>query len=330
MRAVDLKELGKKLTRFEESAAQISILVITLALYLLTKNSLFGILVAVEFLAFVALEVQQGVKSHGMKNEFVDTLKSLGIAILIWLAISAVLRTPVPVSAVVSCSMLPNLQRGDLTIIHGVSVAELVAPQLNLSIDDFRKIQGPSVNVYSPYGNFSVNGSMFSYCQFYKYADPVCKSYLSNPEQFVEVRGPLIFNYQQCDRKTLGSNAIEKQPCVASVTYNNADYETNISNSIIVYQPNTGDLFSYTGDIIHRVYFKLDVEGQKYVLTKGDNNNVFDVQFYDYSHKLANTPVPEKNVKGANLLPIPYVGYFKLFISGFVDEPVYCNTNLIY
>lgn len=325
-----MKKVGEKLTKFEESAAQVSILVITLILYVLTKNAVFGILVAFEFFAFVALEIYHGARSHGVRHEVVDTLKSFGIAILIWLAISFLLRTAVPVSAVVSCSMLPNLQRGDMTIIRGTTVAELRVPEIEMGFDDFRKVYGPEAEVISPYGNRTVNGSIYSYCLAYTFSDPICKSFTTEPEKFVEQRGPLGFHYSMCERKRLGSSESVRTPCVTSVSCNGKEYRANISNDIVVYQPNNGDLFSYTGDIIHRVYLKISVENQGYVLTKGDNNNVFDIQFYDYGRALANTPVPEKNLKGANILAIPYVGYFKLFISGYVDEPVYCNTNLIY
>lgn len=325
---MDLKKLGEKLTKFEESAAQVSVLVITLAVYLLTKNSIFGVLVAIEFIAFVLLEVQQGVKKHGVKDEIIDTLKSLAIAVLIWLSISFLLRTAVPISAVVSCSMLPNMQRGDLTIIRGTTIPELKAPEIEMDLDEMRFVFGPEADIYSPYRNFTVNGSIFSYCQTYTYVDPICRQFFSNPNVFTEKRGALTFMYSQCERKILGSNAVEKQPCVTSLSYEGNEYRTNFSNDIIVYQPNSGDLFSYTGDIIHRVFLKIKSGSQEYVLTKGDNNNVFDIQFYDYGRKLANTPVPENNVKGAHILSMPYVGYFKLFISGFVDEPVYCNTNL--
>lgn len=327
---VDLGKLGEKLSKFEESAAQISILVITLILYLLTKNAVFGVLVAIEFVAFVAIEVVHGVRDHGVKHEALDTLKSLAIAVLIWLSISVILRTTVPVSAVVSCSMLPNLQRGDLTIIHGSTAAELRAPEIEMGAGDFSAIRNPETTVLSPYGNFTINGSMFSYCQRYMLVDQACKLFADGPENFREQKGPLIFSYSKCERKTLGSNSKEQTPCITSVSYSGKEYRANLSNDIIVYQPGNGDLFSYTGDIIHRVLLKIKAGNQTYVLTKGDNNNVFDIQFYDYERKLANTPVQEKNIKGAHMFAIPYVGYFKLFISGFVEEPVYCNSNLIY
>ncbi len=325
---MDLKGLDKKLTKFEESAAQVAVLAITFILYLLTKNAIFGALVAVEFIAFVLLEVQQGVKKHGVKNEIIDTLKSFGIAILAWLAISFLLRTTVPVSAVVSCSMLPSLQRGDLTIIHGTTAAELAAPEINVSWEELQKIYSTSANIYSEYGNFSVDGSLFSYCQTYQFTNPTCKYFFSEPEKFTEARGGLEFRYSNCERRLLDGGGSSKTPCITSVSYGGTEYAANASNSIIVYEPNKGDLFSYTGDIIHRVFLKVKSGNDSYVLTKGDNNNIFDIQFYDYSRKLANRPVPEKNIKGEHMFAIPYIGYFKLFISGFVEEPVYCNTNL--
>lgn len=325
-----MKKAGEKLTRFEESTAQVSILIVTLIFYLLTKNAVFGVLVALEFIAFVAIEIQQGVQHHGVKYEIYDTLKSLGVAVLLWLSVSVLLGTSVPISAVVSCSMLPNLQRGDLTVIRGASSATLNAPQIELSPEDFVKLYSHEARVVSPDGTFAVNGSLFSYCQVYKYSDKVCTDFYSSPSLFIEQRGPLSFHYSKCERTVLGTSNSAQTPCLTSVTYKGQEFRPNMSNDIIVYQPNGGDLFSYTGDIIHRVFLKVKVGSSNFVLTKGDNNEVMDIQFYDYGRNLANTPVQEKNIKGANLFAIPYVGYFKLFISGFVDEPVYCNTNLLY
>jgi len=327
---VDLKKVGEKLTRFEESTAQISILIVTLIFYLLTKSPIFGVLVAVEFIAFVFIEIQQGVQHHGVRYEMYDTLKSLGIAVLLWLSVSVLLGTSVPISAVVSCSMLPNLQRGDLTIIRGATAASLNAPRIEMSPEDFAKVYSHETEVSSPLGTFLVNGSLFSYCQVYKYTDKVCADFYSSPSLFVEKRGPLYFHYSKCQRKVLGTDTAADTPCVTSLTYNGQEFKPDMKNDVIVYQPNTGDLFSYTGDIIHRTYLEIRAGNYTYVLTKGDNNDVLDIQFYDHTRNLANTPVQEKNIKGANVFAIPYVGYFKLFISGFVDEPLYCNTNLLY
>lgn len=327
---MDLKWLGERLGKFEESAAQFAILIITLALYLVTSNAIFGVLVAVEFLAFVALEIQQGVKHHGLKSEVVDTLKSLAIVVVLWLALSTFLGTAVPMSAIVSCSMLPNLQRGDMVIIKGAHASDLTAPQINVSDVDLAAIASPQAQVTSVYGNRNVSGSIYSYCQRYLYTDAICNSFLNDPSAFRESRGGLAFSYSSCQRKILGSNVVENTPCVTSFSYAGKTYGMNLSDSIIVYQALGGDLFAQTGDIIHRVQLKISAPSGNYLLTKGDNNNVFDVQFYSYTDQLSNHPVIEKNIRGMHLFSIPYIGYFKLFISGFVQEDAACGTNLIY
>ncbi|MEW6529048.1 MAG: hypothetical protein AB1391_04110 [Candidatus Micrarchaeota archaeon] len=335
---MNFKERLEEFVKLDSGIVQIFILIVTFTFYLITKDApqyrhiapIFGILVAVEFIVFVALEIKKGAEKHGIKNEILDIAKSLGVVLLIWLFISIILRTSVPISAVVSCSMLPNLQRGDLAIIRGVSASEITASEINVSLDEFKKIITPKTRVYSPYKNFTVNGSIFSYCQAYKNHDSVCEDFIREPERFVEQRGPLIFTYSKCKRKTLNADTFEEQQCVISILHNGKMYKTNLSNSIVVYQPNNGDLFSYTGDIIHRVYLKINVDGQEYFLTKGDNNNIFDMQFFDYRRQLANTPFQEKNIKGATIFTIPYIGYFKLFLSGFVEETFYCNTNLFF
>ncbi len=336
---MDFKNFWEIFIKFKRSVIQIFILIITLALYIFTKDSpqygydvspIFGILVAVEFIVFVVLEMKQGVKNHGIKNEILDTLKCVVIALLIWIFISIILRTSVPISAVASCSMLPNLQRGDLAIIHGTSIAEIIAPEINVSLDEFKEIMNPEAKIYSIYKNFTVNGSIFSYCQAYNNSNSVCRYFIREPEQFIEQRGSLIFTYSNCKRKTLSFNNSELQLCVVSISHNGKTYKTNFSNDVIVYQPNNGDLFFYTGDIIHRVYLKINVDGQIYLLTKGDNNNIFDIQFFDYRRQLANTPIQEKNIRGMHLFSIPYIGYYKLFLSGSVEESINCNTKLIY
>ena len=103
----------------KNSYAQIGILALFLILYILTKNSIFGILFAVALVATVALEVWMGTKSHGWKHELKDTAICLGGIVLLWFALTIVLNSPVPINAVVSCSMLPNVERGDLILVQG-------------------------------------------------------------------------------------------------------------------------------------------------------------------------------------------------------------------
>ena len=88
----------------------------------------------------------------------------------------------------------------------------------------------------------------------------------------------------------------------------------------MIYTPQPEDPFAASGDIVHRAQLMLDVEGDKYLLTKGDNNNWFDVQ-------IGNFPVHMDRVRGKIIFAAPYIGYFKLFISGLFEVPKGCDES---
>lgn len=325
---MNLNDIFKKLDKFEESAIQIFILVATLIIYLLTKHWFFGVLVAVEFILFVALEIYKGSREHGIKKEILETIGAIVVVLIGWNLFSFLLNTPSPISAVVSCSMLPSINRGDLTIIRGVNISELNAIEIEINNNDFLSLFNYRAEIFSPFKNFSVNGSLYSYCLFYASVDKICTQFYSNPEKFVEKRGNLSFHYSTCKRKKLGTNQSFITPCITSISYNEKSFKIRNNYEVIVFQPKKYELFALYGDIIHRVQVKLKLNSSYYILTKGDNNDIFDIQFYDYRIKRGNLPVEGENIKGVKILLIPYLGYFKLFISGFVEEPEHCTTIL--
>lgn len=303
---------------------QVGALAALLILYALTKVSIFGILFAVVLVGTVALEVFSGAKSRGWKEEAKDTAVSLAAIVALWLVLSFILNSPVPINAVVSCSMLPNVERGDLILVHGDAPT---AYGIELSESELEALQSPETLVRAEgIGEFYVNGSMYAYCT--QHADPVCTAFASSPESFSEVRGPFTFNYAECGR--IKGNIVLVSPCVESVEFKGKEYLTNLSHDTIVYAPYEGDVFSYTGDIIHRVFFRMDSGGETYYLTKGDNNPVFDVQVYDYSMKIGNRAPSSSRYRGKILFRLPVLGYPKLFISGFFAETVNCDSTLNY
>ncbi|MBU0586387.1 hypothetical protein KJ780_02670 [Candidatus Micrarchaeota archaeon] len=349
---MEQKDISDWIAKFQGSAAQISIVVITLGLYVITKHPIFGILIALELVAFVVLEFKEGEKIRGKKGEIEDTVKSFGIALLIWFSLCAVLGTLVPISAIVTCSMLPNVQRGDLVIVHGgglegpleiiegiasgnlklvrdLSPESVDAAQIEMSRDEFGAVESAITQVKSPYGNITVRGSMYAYCVGSHYTNPLCREFLNNSGAFVDSRGALEFHYSSCEREYVGMGVMNLEPCISKVVYKGQEYPMKVSNSIIVYEPNKGDYFSYIGDIIHRVQLKVKVEDDVYPLTKGDNNNVFDIQTYDASVNMWNRPVKMSRVKGVYVFSVPYIGYFKLFLFGHFEEEGSCSTNLI-
>ena len=302
---------------------QLVVLGITLAVYLGTNSPLIAMLLAVEIFGMVVLEVKYGAKEHGWKNEIKDTVIALAIAIIIWYGASFVLNTVSPASAVVSCSMLPNLQRGDFVLVQG---APATSNEMYMTDANVASLSEDATIQYAA-KNYTVKGSIFSYCQFIK--DDLCTAFFKEPEKFTEQKGPLTFTYSQCQLKT--KEGTTPLPCVTSVEDSKKKYVVTNGGDTIVYSPSPNELYALFGDIVHRAFFTIKTPtGKQYYLTKGDNNPILDIQAYDFRYMRGNKPVTPQEFKGKVITRIPYLGYFKLVISGFWTEPEQCRTQLIY
>jgi len=310
-----LKEINK-------AHIQIGIIGLTLILFLFTKNVIFLVLVAVEIFGMVGLEMKEGVKKHGMKHEALDTVIALGVALGIWFGASFILNTSTPVSAVASCSMLPNLERGDFVIVHG---AEIVAEEIEITREELEQLSGDSTVVYNG-GEAVIKGSMFTYCYYFE-NEAICQEFIDNPEKFSEKRGSFTFHYSSCDLDLGEKKAL--QPCITKVDYKGKEYRSNFSHDTIVYVP-AKDEYYYPRDIVHRVFVKLNVDGSEYYLTRGDNNPILDIQAYDYSNGRGNYPVSKEKVRGKIISRIPILGYLKLAIAGQFGEQPQCETQLTF
>ncbi|MBD3397596.1 hypothetical protein GF412_00480 [Candidatus Micrarchaeota archaeon] len=318
--------MGKKLLELysKNPYYQLGLLAFLLILYIFTKVSMFGVLFAVALVATVALEIWLGSKKHGWKGELKDTAISLAGIVVLWFALTIILNTSVPINAVVSCSMLPNVERGDLILVQG---AEPLGYEIDLSEQELSALQSHTSTVTAEgLGSFELQGSLYSYCVQHK--DEVCTLFASSPGIFSEQKGPFTFNYGECIRES--EEVSLSTPCIHSVDFKGETYYTNLSHDTIVYAPPSGDLYSYTGDIIHRLFFKIRSGGETYYLTKGDNNPMFDVQAYDYSAMLGNNAPSSGHYKGKILFKVPFLGYPKLFISGFYAETANCGSTLEY
>ncbi|MEW6036491.1 MAG: hypothetical protein AB1529_07810 [Candidatus Micrarchaeota archaeon] len=285
-------------------------------------SPLFGILIVVEIAYFVALEVKDGAKKHGWKHEVVDTVVALLVAVGIWFGASLVLNTSSPLSAVVSCSMLPNLQRGDFVLVQGAPVR---AYQLDMSGAELESLTSDSMITYDG-GNATIKGSLLPYCIASR-GSQMCQAFITSPGSFLEKKGAFTYRYERCGI-SFSNGTAGSMPCLKSVAFHGTEYLTNFSNDVIVYQPGAGDAYAKIGDIVHRVLFRIDADGKGYYITRGDNNPVLDMQVYDYGRDLMNRPIPEENSRGKVIGRIPLLGYFKLFISGYFGEDSQCRTQL--
>lgn len=321
----------------EKPPVEITILFITLFIFIVSDRlipekgewsfvpPILGALVVAEMLIIVGMEVKENAKRHGWKHEVLDTLVAIIIALGIWLGASYFLNTSSPVSAVVSCSMLSNLERGDFVIVHGV---EPSGYEISMSRKEFQSFSDDHSMVSSPEGDLKVPGSLYSFC-LVKSNDEMCRDFVHRPSEYVETNGPFVYHYASCTIFYDNGTSFNA-PCTESIEFKGKNYLTNFSNDVIVYQPQSKDIYSALGDIVHRVFFKITVDNETYYVTRGDNNPILDIQFYDYNYQRKNNPIPEQNVKGRVIGRIPILGYFKLLVAGFWNEDSQCKWKISY
>ncbi|MEM4554654.1 MAG: hypothetical protein QXT25_02280 [Candidatus Anstonellaceae archaeon] len=291
----------------------------TLLLYLASGFWLFGVLCGASIVAAVVLEVLAGIKKHGLMHEIKETAIAVLIALSIWFGAGFLLQTPSPLNAVVSCSMLPNIQRGDLVVIAGW--------QINAPQAEVKSAQGLGRAEVIQNGKpvVNVSGSIYSAC-VQNPSLSLCNDFLSRPQDFTERHGEVMFGYERCQIVYPKSGERQYGPCVKWVQVGGKKYYFDASNDVVVYSPKETEYYARVGDIIHRAYLILKAGNQSFVLTKGDNNPVFDVQVELAGER--NLPVEMERVKGKVVLSVPVVGYLKLFISPIaIPTPEGCDRH---
>ncbi|MCD6279842.1 hypothetical protein J7J26_03680 [Candidatus Micrarchaeota archaeon] len=332
-------EHGKHVRNLLSNTAFLLIVfIVLLAIYIKTQLIYLGLLSGLLLLYIFFKDIKGEVKSYGWKRELKEIIIAIIIALAIWFGLCFILGTQSPLNAVVSCSMLPNLQRGDLIILRGGSINAQ-----HVVLDNVDDITSKGVVYLNNIDNFNgtnnktemklidVNGSILSYCSFHSSSD-ICTMLRSSPDSFKEKHGPLIFRYGVCTRKNLNNNMVYKTVCVKEASINNITVNFNDpayeSYDTIVYTPKKTDAFSKTGDIIHRAIFEIATKKGTYYLTKGDNNDRFDIQMYAPSYG-SNSIVSQSQLKGKIFLRIPYIGYVKLVLFGMVSTPQGCESQFI-
>lgn len=308
----------------------------TLLLYVIVKsflpgkefdwvNLLFGAIIVFEIIYLVIIEIKHGVKKSGWKHEVIDTLIAVGVAIAIWFAAQAILGTSTPVSGVVSCSMLTELDRGDFVVVQG---GDITVDEVEITETELYQITN---------GPFLVKSEGFEYASSYPFhtfcrcnpTHEACTGFLNSNADYSETAGPVTYHYTWCSVNYKDGKEQEKTRCVDYIEIKGKRfYPGDESNDVIVYNSRSTDLYRRVGDIVHRSVVRLKVDDNTYYLTGGDNNPVLDNQVYECSTRIGNQPVPERNVKGKVIMRIPYLGYLKLFISGFWSEDEQCSWVL--
>ncbi len=291
--------------------------------YFVSGVWLFGLLIGLSIVALVLLEFAQGAHEHGMKSEIKETAIALLLALVVWFGSGFLLQTSSPLNAIVSCSMLPHIQRGDMVVLQG---GQITAPHAYVS--SLANLSSAAI-----YENGQLvaeaKGSAYSYCSLHL-SEPFCTRFVSSPEKFTEKHGELTFGYSKCEIVYPKTGLRQAGPCVSWLEINNTRYYENLSNSVVVFQPERDEYYSRVGDIIHRAFILITAQdtGKTYFLTRGDNNPIFDVQVYDEASQSGNRPVEVARSKGRVVLQIPLIGYLKLFISpSAIPTPEGCDRQ---
>ncbi len=325
--------MGKFEELLKKNAGYLLILAF-LAAYVLTKFILFALLCALSIVCLFVYETYKGVEEGGWKKELEEIIVAILAGVALWYGAGFLLHTSAPLDSIVSCSMLPHMDRGDMVLLSG---SEISAPAAEVSASEWEQIKrmmhtnftcGPCAGQggYAPY-NFSIcRSGCGDSCLIAIDGKPVFSG--SNNSLF-------SYNYGLCRLKGVNGD-IQNDVCVKSVTIKGKEYYENFSNDVVVYEPLENSVF--VGSTIHRVLVKVSVDGKPYYLIKGDNNEVLDVQapsrgidtgnggclFFTDSRE--NKPVPQENINGRVIFKVPYLGYLKLFLWGYLGEPSGCDT----
>ncbi len=299
---------------------------VLIVVYILIKNSIIGIFAALSILSGVLLEFIVGITKHGLKQEVRENLIALAIAIGVFAFFSFVLDSSSPFNVVVSCSMLPHLNRGDFLVLKGQEIYN--APELEVDKQDLLALYSPDTKLFNKQNQslLSYKGSIFIKCLDVT-AKQICQEFNQSPSDFYEARGNFRFVYTKCEKKYISKKGSFTTICLDHIEYKNKSIYENLSNDIISYRPKPTDLYASVGDIMHRVFVRLKTkDGEIAYLTKGDNNQMLDISGFMPLMAKTNTPISPEQIKGKVIFTVPYVGYVKLLVFGFVSEPKGCNS----
>ena len=294
-----------------DSKVLVGLLVASFALYLLTKNPLFAALIGLSLVALFVAESVAGAQKSGWEHELREIAVAVITALAIWFGSGFLLGTSAPLDAVVSCSMLPNLDRGDMMVMRG---GEAAATEVAVEADKWNAQSLEQEQLVCWLCEREGPGG--------KYTEPCTGRIENGAFREVDQSGNLIrYECGVCEKRSYSTGEVRQVPCTKAIVVGGQRITENLQNDIIVYSPAPSDVFK--GETIHRVYAKVKVDGSIYYLTRGDNNEQLDLQY-------GNSPIPPERVVGKALFRVPYLGYLKLFLFGFWEEPAGCDSVLLH
>ncbi|MGC9157252.1 MAG: hypothetical protein ACP5GD_03660 [Candidatus Micrarchaeia archaeon] len=337
-----MRQKGRKQRKMQNDEKALYVLLLLLIIaYAFTKNYIFSIAFVVVFAALLIVETKRDIKVLGLRATAVEVLETLGVIFAVWIVAILLLGTSSPLDVVPSCSMLPTLRIGDVVVLKHISnmTSFLISnhiPIVNVSPQAYYSMLANISNEFLAfYAYFGNNKSNISYIvePGEKYGiglyNTKCLSIYAYENEH--------YNFARCfvENASQQRNLIKYSYTIGNVLINNTRYQIVYTNSvkianttvtdnytepIIVYSTIPQDTFS--GNIVHRLVAAIKVGNQYYLLTKGDNNQAFDIQFGNY-------PPNGNEVLGYIIAKIPWIGYITLAFKGGIDTAG-CNQIIIH
>jgi len=319
---------GHKLYFLGEVKNYYILIIFLIGLYILTKNLIVGLLAGFAIFFFFLFEVYEGIKSHGIKKEIFEIFLALVLAGGVWFGLGFLLNTSSPINAIVSCSMLPSYDRGDLIILEGGKIKTNY-----FDYDGEIKQILDNGEVYYREKRLDLNYSIYVYC-LYNPNEDICQIFKTEPNLFYEKYGPIKLQYDLCKKYYKKNNLVFQTPCIKKAYYNDKEIPFSKDLDLIVYTPKKTEIYGQLGgDIIHRSIFAIRSKDGVYYFTKGDNNPIYDFQFSQPTTGYKNLAPTSEQLKGRVILKIPYIGNVKLVITPQVlllsDEQTGCGSYFI-
>ncbi len=279
--------------------------------FILTRIDMLAVSAALLFMVGVVAESIQSAKEKGLKHELKEIVVAIAVALAVLFAASIIFGTSSPFNAVVSCSMLNTLQRGDVVFLQNAPVS---TQEVTLTKEQFSTL--------------IANGEEHYICGKCLDENLFVRPCSIDPKTGQEALGQVLqYKCSVCDVKLAGQDG--QAICTEGVTIGGKYIDaTNRSSDIVVYRPKRDDLFAAIGDIIHRAVVRISVDNETYYMIKGDNNPMFDVQAYDTSLTRTNSLANSSQVLGKSWFTLPFLGYVKLVGSGQIAQPAGCDMLL--
>lgn len=323
-------------------------------IYFLDNIEIVGLAALILTVAILVIEFRSSIRSEGFRKTVYEVAWVLGMVMALFLAVSFMLQTSTlqragpgapfgfhigaPLDVVASCSMLPVLHRGDLVILHGINnissfLQSHSVPVVNVSSSAFdNMVNNMGSEFLEPLIYLQNNKSKitsFAFGTAYSVGFYNSQCLIRNPEPSSsgscfanQLQDNNLIRYSYSIGNVMVNNSKWNIPYTSSITIGNTIITENYSGPIIVYRATSRDYFS--GDIIHRLYAAIRVGNNYYLLTKGDNNPILDIEALNYP---ANAST---DIIGYMIGDIPGLGYPSLIIKGQIGSVPGCNEQILH